>query len=433
MAISVNHATRVISIPKADLALIQSVPTEIRELDLGQFKLWMRDWEDGEDGITMPPVLNHNSEVTVGGLTLARVVEIINGYTVTFENGAYAVNLTNANSNVGDVVNVNNVSVRANNSAGLVNIRAMEFPAYQSGIVIDTANGVAGALYPTGTMARPSNNMADALTIAGVRGVNTFIVKGNLTLDTGDNVSGYILKGENPITTFITVNTGAVVADTQFEDCMMFGSVLDGYAYVKHVYVSGVTGIEGFLEGCVLADTIQLTPSGAAHTFFVDCKSACVGLGSTDLPKIDMAGTSRHVAFRNFSGPVKIINSTDAANTVCLDVGSGSTITLDASCTAGTVTVRGIANVINNSAMTVISTAQIDQTSIGAAVAQRTLDGSLTVEQSQRVMLAALAGKRSGLGTATETYYGQNGTTPRITLTPADAAGNGTPSINGTA
>ena len=53
-------------------------------------------------------------------VTRGRVVEIINGYTVTFEDGQYAVNLTGANSNISDVANVNQVSIRAANSAGLV-------------------------------------------------------------------------------------------------------------------------------------------------------------------------------------------------------------------------------------------------------------------------------------------------------------------------
>ena len=58
---------------------------------------------------------------------------------------------------------------------------------------------------------------------------------------------------------------------------------------------------------------------------------------------------------------------------------------------------------------------------------------TLTAEEMMRVMLAAMAGKRQGLGTATEQYMGRDGVTPRITLTPTDAAGNGTPSINGAA
>jgi hypothetical protein len=58
--------------------------------------------------------------VDVGGVVLARVVEIINGYTVTFEDGMYRVTLVGANSNISDVTNLNQVSIASTNSAGLI-------------------------------------------------------------------------------------------------------------------------------------------------------------------------------------------------------------------------------------------------------------------------------------------------------------------------
>lgn len=421
MAISVDPATKVISIPKADLTLLQSSPTEIRELNLNSFRLWLRDWEDSEAGISMLPTHNHNTEVTVGGLTLARVIEMINGYTVTFENGAYAVNLTGANSNVGDVVNVNNVSVRANNSAGLINVRAMEFPAYMKGVVLDVTHGVSGAIYPTGTQGQPSNNIADALVIAQVRGVGTFIIHGSLSLDTGDNLSGYTLKGENAITTLLTINPGAVVTNCQFEDMIISGSTLDGFAYMKHCLVSNVAGLEGYLEGCMLSSALSLT--GTQNTYFVDCKSGCVGLGTADLPVLSMAGSGRHVAFRNYAGPIKITNSTDPTNTICLDIASGATITLDSSCTAGTVFVRGIANIVNNSTMTVSTAAQLDQASIGNAVGSHVVEGTYTADQMFRIMASVLSGKASGAGTGLESFRDMADLKDRVRIT-VDNQGN---------
>src|SRR3989344_568696 len=119
MAISINWPTGVISVPKADMTLVQSTPIEIRELNINTFRLTLKDLEDDAEGQVWATTHNHNTAVTVGGVTLARVVEIINGYTITFEDGSYAVNLVGANSNIGDVVNLNSVSVRSANSAGL--------------------------------------------------------------------------------------------------------------------------------------------------------------------------------------------------------------------------------------------------------------------------------------------------------------------------
>lgn len=121
MAITIDWGTLVINVPKADTTLIQAVPTEIRELNLNTFRLALKDLEDSEEGMSYPTTHNHNPPVTVGGVTLARVLEIINGYTILFEDGQYAVNLVGANSNVADVAIVNQVSIRSANSAGLTN------------------------------------------------------------------------------------------------------------------------------------------------------------------------------------------------------------------------------------------------------------------------------------------------------------------------
>lgn len=120
MAISIDPATFIISVPKADLTLVQSSPFEVRELDLNWFRLQLKAYEAETYGMYLLKTHDHNTEVSLGGLTFARVIEILPPYTITFENGNYAVNLVNANSNVSDKTNLNQVQVRSANSAGLV-------------------------------------------------------------------------------------------------------------------------------------------------------------------------------------------------------------------------------------------------------------------------------------------------------------------------
>lgn len=117
MAISVDWGTRVINVPQADLTPLGG---GIYELDLDQFRLALKALEDDEAGMPFPDTHIHNTEVTVGSLTLGRVIEIINGYTVTFEDGQYAVDCVGANSNIQEVVNRNQVSIGTYNSAGLI-------------------------------------------------------------------------------------------------------------------------------------------------------------------------------------------------------------------------------------------------------------------------------------------------------------------------
>jgi hypothetical protein len=120
MAISVNWPTKVITVPKADTTLIDIGPPEIRQLDMDVFRLALKDLEDDEEGIVWPNTHNHVAPITVGTITLARVVELINGYTVTFEDGTYSVDIVNSNTNIGTEINKNQVSVFINNSTGLI-------------------------------------------------------------------------------------------------------------------------------------------------------------------------------------------------------------------------------------------------------------------------------------------------------------------------
>lgn len=76
--------------------------------------------------------------------------------------------------------------------------------------------------------------------------------------------------------------------------------------------------------------------------------------------------------------------------------------------------------------MAAVPTAEQNATAVWTKIIE-----GLTAEEMMRVLLAASAGKRQGLGTATETYMARDGITPRITITP-DSSGNGVPIINGT-
>jgi hypothetical protein len=117
--IGIEWGARKIVVPRLAMSLVQSTPTVVYELNLDTFRLTLKDLEDSPEGMPYPDTHRHNTTVTVGGVTLARVIEIINDYVIEFEDGQYAVNLVGANSNVGDRTIVNQVSVRSANSAGL--------------------------------------------------------------------------------------------------------------------------------------------------------------------------------------------------------------------------------------------------------------------------------------------------------------------------
>lgn len=121
---SVNWEAREIYVPKADLTHIEG---NKYRLDLDEFRRKCRSLE-WDDGLSYPAIIEYYPAVDTGDVTLGRVVLLTNGYTVTFEDGQYAVLFSGANTNIHNFTNVNQVSIRPNNSAGLVEVSGSGCP-----------------------------------------------------------------------------------------------------------------------------------------------------------------------------------------------------------------------------------------------------------------------------------------------------------------
>ena len=344
MAISIDWDTRVIFVPKNDLTLIQSTPTEIRELDLNWFRHQLKDIEDSEEGMVNPDTHRHNTEVSISGLTLARVIEIINGYTVTFENGQYAVNLIGANSNIGDVVNVNQVSVRSNNSAGMTSSPLIEYASFNNGVTIDNVTGVSGTVFPIGTPLKPVNNLNDAVLIAQYRGFKNLYIKNNITIGNNHNLENYILKGDNAIQSAINLEDSANLWNTEIKEATING-FLDGNTIVRHCIINGITYFNGILFESALT-SVPVKLSGTITAMLLDCYSAVPGGNSR--PVIDFDNQPTNLLVRGWKGGLKIINKTTTNGEVSIDISSG-VLYIDNSCTAGEITVRGTGVLVDNS------------------------------------------------------------------------------------
>lgn len=344
MAITINWGTKVISVPKADTTLIQTSPTEIRQLNLDTFRLTLKDLEDSEEGMAYPRTHNHNTSVTVGGVTLARVVEIINGYTVTFEDGQYAINLVGANSNVGDIVNVNQVSVRSANSAGLQDLSVLLSAAYQGEVCVDVINGQSGTDVPIGTRTQPVNNFNDAKTIAVKEGLRRIRILSSCTLDTVDFSDGYVFISDNPGTDVLTVAAGANVQYCEFNNLSIQGTA-DGNNIYRECVMLDIDFTSGFIFQCSLNGTIKI--NGGELLALLSCFSN--RLAGTQQPVVDFNGNGQLI-LRDYHGAIELRNHTDTNNDgdLCLDFSSGVCI-IHSSCTAGYMPVRGVCRVVDNS------------------------------------------------------------------------------------
>jgi len=327
MAITIDRLTNVIFVPRADMTLIQSTPTEIRQLDLNAFRLELRDIGDSEEGVVFDSTHNHNTTLTVGGVTLARSIEILEPYTVTFEDGQYAVNLVGANSNVGDRVNVNQVSVRSANSAGLVDLEVLLASAYQGHVVINPTTGEDGVSTPIGTFKIPAKNLDDALTIATTQGIRSFTFLESMTLVDQDYSLGYNFKGVSPYVV-LTAADAANVTGCSVENMTLMGQ-LDGLNTITRCSIAAITAVSGFFEKCAFLSSIEL--NGSTSLF------ECYDMADGDAyPVFDIG--AHNLTAEDWHGDIGLTNMT-AGETV-LEVYGGK-VWVDATCSGGTLCIRG--------------------------------------------------------------------------------------------
>lgn len=414
MAVTIDWSDKVIYVPKTDLVLIQETPVEIREMNLNWFRLQLKDIEDSTDGIVNLDTHRHNTETTLGGLTYARVIEIINGYTVTFEDGQYAVNLVGANSNVADVVNVNQVSVRSANSAGMTSSQDIVYGSYNGGVHIDFNSPFSGTIHPVGTPRQKVNNLSDANLIADYNGFDKFFLYGSTVVDTGGDYRNKTFIGESPSKTVIEVSSEAQVEGCEFYEAHVVGT-LDGDLLISRCLLTDLDYFYGYIEQCFLAGG-KIELGGGNQAVLLDCWTG------KEHHEIDMGGSGQSLVAANLNGHLKITNKTGPEQ-VTLFLNSGSVrIDLD-TVINGIIHADGIGELQDAEGKPlcsgtygnlVVENNLTNVCTISDGIMERPVEGLYTMEEAVRLMLSALAGKLSGASTTSVRIRDINDTKDRI-------------------
>lgn len=332
------NTDQIIRINKADMQLIQTTPVVIYRLDTDVFFTDLKDEERTADGMPWPDTQRNSSPVTLGGITYARVLEIIDPYTITFEDDQYVVQLIGSNNNIIEKTNANQVSVQGNNAAGLIQVDELQYSAYQNVVTVDALNGTAGQAYPIGTLQQPVSNLTDALFIAELRGFDTFSIIGDITIPTGPDFSDKKFIGQSETKTTVTVPAAATVNNCEYSDMTVTGT-LDGESHIYDALIGTLNFVNGLITRCGFTDVITL--GGTAQASFIDCYSLVPG---TAAPEI-IIGTGQALAIRNYNGGLELSGKT-GTDACSVDMASGQVIIADDN-TTGTITLRGVAKWTN--------------------------------------------------------------------------------------
>lgn len=214
--------------------------------------------------------------------------------------------------------------------------------AFQLGAVwIDTDSSIAGTTYPNGTLNWPVNNFADAYIIAGVFSLRVFQVKGGITVGASYDMTGKVfVEGGGEAT--ITFTPGCITADTVLKGHIHVIGTLNGHTHLEGVHLrTGVTGFEGLVMNALIDSGIYYP----ASTGRVDLNTL-YSIGATPVI-FDFSGSTSILTVVNYSGDLTIRNKT-GPEAFRINMRSGI-LTVESSCTAGSIEVYGFGHVVDNS------------------------------------------------------------------------------------
>jgi len=400
-------------VPKAEIKDLSprliTVASPSVELSIQDLVDTLREAEHDHENLGFPRLIDAAGKEPLGGGVLVGITATLNNSLVAFEarSGPGWILCTISGGNlvavdgIGGLIDPRSPTAfttvdRALSSSAtlldLESLQASQAASFSDGAVaVDVSSSFTGTEFPVGIREFPVNNMTDALAIANNRGLNRFRILSTMTLSSGDFSAGYVFSGDSIITTNLILEAAANVANCEFENFHLEGTI-DGSVVVRACEIDDLIGFNGHMIDSFLHGTITL--GGGMLAEFYNCSSGVAGGGNGQTANIDMGGSGQDMLVRNYSGGLSLSNLTTVED-VSLDFLSGRLI-VDATVTASTITVRGSADVADNST----GTANVQDLTINKRMDQ------LVDDLENRLVTVD-----NGNGTGTMTLYADDGIT----------------------
>ncbi len=337
------------------------------ELDIDEIYSEWKVWAAMSDNLKYPPAFR-----VVGGDPITDVQNLGSTFFINTGDGWYIRpnerdhQLTLVGNLFTDPANVNPIAPTLGNYTVLVkqfvsslvdaSVARLDLAQLLDAVYVDTIDGDDTN---DGTNTGPVQTLSKAFDVAGEKSLSTFRFRGNITLDR--NATNWLFVGQSELSSSIDVS-GFDVSGSRFEKCALQGTLV-GRIEAAEARLDALTDLDGVFRECGLTGSVS-TVSGAVLVF-TNCFSEVAATGTPVLT----LGSNNELNVRNWSGGIEL-RSVTAGTDVSVDLNPGKLV-LDASCTGGSVIVRG--------------GTELDDSSAGTTV---TRDGLL---QSKRANQAALA------------------------------------------
>jgi hypothetical protein len=198
---------------------------------------------------------------------------------------------------------------------------------FLNGTAVSNGNGYQGF---------PFNNFPDAIQALSDRNLTHIEILGNVTLDR--NIDGFTVTGENlPIFDMNNFSVGG----TNFIKMVLTGTQNGGYPFLETCGIQNATGVNGQSSVIALGGSIKV--ADGCNVLFNNVTPIAA---NSDIEVDFVNATTGAVDFENAHGDFIIKNMTSPTDIFEINFLSGK-ITVDSSCTAGTIIMNGTADWLN--------------------------------------------------------------------------------------
>lgn len=232
----------------------------------------------------------------------------------------------------------------------------VETDQYYDRVFYDSVNGIAGTAWPVGTPQVPSDVIADIITICAVRKLKVIDVFGALTLTAA--MEGYTFIGHRHENVADTLNLNGQDVDNSLimrcvltgaqggtgfltlEDCLIYAMTnFQGIANLCDLYGSAMSLLDGGYADLSKCNSVHgvltITVNGPARASFKECS------GNMTLTAQD----DGLLFVRGYKGTLIIDTMTGGTAYIYCN---GADLTINATCTGGTINIYGDARVTDN-------------------------------------------------------------------------------------
>jgi len=321
---------------------------EALDVQIDLYSEWKR-WAVLENNLKyLQAFRTFGGDQTISGQFAPRYFFLMNGWRVVVNSGVDLLVGINFYTDELDspFIVTNDSTVSLNNSdAAVVDTGISQNLDYGGVVILNPNIGVSSTLYPAGTLAQPVNNLSDAKIIAQQYGISNIHIFGHVHFDV--DLEGFIVIGGN-INDIVHFHGDVSIDKTTFKQCVLTGHYNGSISADNCIIEDNLQGMAGYFQYCGFKGDMYFDPN--VETVFNDCHSQVPGTSSPSF----YLNEGVQLSLRKYSGGLAIYDS-QSGTTATLEFLVGNCRVLSGN-TGGTLVIRGLATLTDESDGTVINT-----------------------------------------------------------------------------